>query len=654
MSDLSAAVPVTYSDWEIGSFNTSNGSLYNNATSVPYIRRSTYVGVEYGIGRCEIEDGYYALIFAYNQSSYIGVYKTTGTFEKSATNMALISSFDFSRYPDYKFRITVRNSNSEGNVDPTDYENIVFYRATDDTLSIENKPADAKAVGNAFESIKSKMNCISNVSIKNDSYTLPTFAFQSGAFNSSGQEVTSDYSIRTALNYLYDKDGIDYIWCDDDDFFIGIRAWNLSTGGYAGFFTVNGSFATTGTQAQVSEFYLSDYPEYIFRFSLLNRTNTENEITVNDSAHLHFHGATKAINFFRGDITSFSTGVPKRFSPASTTRCITNFIHIKNGDRIIINPNGYSAYVVAFVPNEYNPTSIFYIPANEFQTEEFSFDFHYDCTIIVRAANIDTSADVNIEAIRAAIEIAIPKTDNNQTNPLYKKRLSVMGDSMSTFDGYIPNDADTYYPKGDVSAVNHMYWKILAEQTGMIIDTINAYGGTNVATKWQTHSYYRPSFIDESRLSNIGTPDVIVVFGGTNDFGGNPLGEYPTTEYTNLYEFRTAYAYLLNQLKSRYPSATIVCLSLLTNGGDYSATGTYPVKQKVIQQSLSEDKTTHYMYEFNNSIEDICRRYECLFCDISDCMNYYNLSAESYDGTHPLRSVHAKIANRIKSVLIGS
>ena len=48
---------------------------------------------------------------------------------------------------------------------------------------------------------------------------------------------------------------------------------------------------------------------------------------------------------------------------------------------------------------------------------------------------------------------------NQETTGL---RISFLGDSITTFDGYIPSGYLKYYPSGDVSTVDKCYWKRLA------------------------------------------------------------------------------------------------------------------------------------------------------------------------------------------------
>lgn len=66
----------------------------------------------------------------------------------------------------------------------------------------------------------------------------------------------------------------------------------------------------------------------------------------------------------------------------------------------------------------------------------------------------------------------------------------------------------------------------------------------------------RNNFI--SRVDSLGNPDLIFVFGGTNDAWANsPMGEYQYSDWTkeDCKNFRPAVACLIDMLKQRYPNA---------------------------------------------------------------------------------------------------
>jgi hypothetical protein len=61
-------------------------------------------------------------------------------------------------------------------------------------------------------------------------------------------------------------------------------------------------------------------------------------------------------------------------------------------------------------------------------------------------------------------------------------------------------------------------------------------------------------------MSNLGNPDIIAVFGGTNDaWAGVPIGSYKFADWTadDLKAYRPAFAYMLDFLQAEHPDATI-------------------------------------------------------------------------------------------------
>lgn len=243
-------------------------------------------------------------------------------------------------------------------------------------------------------------------------------------------------------------------------------------------------------------------------------------------------------------------------------------------------------------------------------------------------------------------------------NSLSGRRVSVMGDSISSFTGFLDPDyedsANGFYPNASarVYHVQNMFWQALIDRNGMVRDTIDAFPGANVGDRWQTSEqvpHPRIPFYDDSRVNRLGTPDIIIIEGGINDFGGNPLGDYPPLgDYTKTYEFRTAYSLLLNKLKNKYKAATIICLSLVSPR-NYNNT-TFPEKQTEVKQALATDTTPHTFAEFNESIKTIAEQYQCAYCDITDLLNYYTNPTSSL-GPHWYYNLHIEVAYRIEQLL---
>ena len=82
----------------------------------------------------------------------------------------------------------------------------------------------------------------------------------------------------------------------------------------------------------------------------------------------------------------------------------------------------------------------------------------------------------------------------------------------------------------------------------------------------------RNNFI--SRVDSLGNPDIIFVFGGTNDaWARSPMGEYQYSDWTtdDCKNFRPALACLTDMLQKRYSKAEI-CFILNSELGENSMT----------------------------------------------------------------------------------
>lgn len=149
-----------------------------------------------------------------------------------------------------------------------------------------------------------------------------------------------------------------------------------------------------------------------------------------------------------------------------------------------------------------------------------------------------------------------------------QKRVSILGDSYSTFNGYVTpaTNACWYFGEGKnadkrntLATVEETWWYRLAHDHGLTLDVNNSYSGTTVClTGYRGEDASDRAFI--TRMFNLGKPDILLVFGGTNDsWAGSPVGEYMYDNWTkeDLYAFRPAFAYMLHNLKQLYPKARI-------------------------------------------------------------------------------------------------
>lgn len=148
-------------------------------------------------------------------------------------------------------------------------------------------------------------------------------------------------------------------------------------------------------------------------------------------------------------------------------------------------------------------------------------------------------------------------------------KVSILGDSYSTYGGYVTPASNACWYNGtdggtdkqnDVKDVEQTWWRIYLTQTGNVLEVNNSYSGSTVChTGYRGDDFSDRSFI--TRIHAVGAPDILFVFGGTNDsWAKAPLGDFQYEGWAkrDLYAFRPAFAYLLHQLKQLYPQTRII------------------------------------------------------------------------------------------------
>lgn len=175
-------------------------------------------------------------------------------------------------------------------------------------------------------------------------------------------------------------------------------------------------------------------------------------------------------------------------------------------------------------------------------------------------------------------------TNNPQSRPL---NISFLGDSISTFKGWIPPNAKFWYSdaasKGtEVLNVNQTWWHLFLMQTGNKLMTNDSWSGSTICNKTGNGD------IDESYRSFINRfdktmgkdnvlelkPDVIIVFGGTNDSSKNsPIGTVKYSDWTksDLDTFGGAYSKLMSDLQYWNPSIRIINVQSSLLKRDYAS-----------------------------------------------------------------------------------
>lgn len=148
-----------------------------------------------------------------------------------------------------------------------------------------------------------------------------------------------------------------------------------------------------------------------------------------------------------------------------------------------------------------------------------------------------------------------------------KPTISILGDSYSTYEGFIPKENEIWYfakpqKRTDVTSVKQTWWWQVIKEGGYKLGVNDAWSGATICNTGYNDEDYTPrSFVTRSaQLNKLGDPDIILICGGTNDsWAGAKMGEY---EYKNwkradLYYFRPAMAKMFDNLLKHYPNVQL-------------------------------------------------------------------------------------------------
>ncbi|MFA6845545.1 MAG: GDSL-type esterase/lipase family protein [Sphaerochaetaceae bacterium] len=135
--------------------------------------------------------------------------------------------------------------------------------------------------------------------------------------------------------------------------------------------------------------------------------------------------------------------------------------------------------------------------------------------------------------------------------------LAILGDSISTFKDWIPDENEAFYPRigYDVKQVEQTWWHLLSEKTGLVLTMNESYSGSRVSPTGIRPK--RTAFISEKRMEHL-QADRIIIFGGTNDFA--QTNEIPA----HFQEFTQSYELLIKSLAKRYPESKLYFCTPLT------------------------------------------------------------------------------------------
>ena len=212
---------------------------------------------------------------------------------------------------------------------------------------------------------------------------------------------------------------------------------------------------------------------------------------------------------------------------------------------------------------------------------------------------------------------------------LQNKKILFLGDSIT--EGYGPQD------------INNVYWKRLEREAGC---TSIGYGisGTRIARQQKPSHDPREDQYFRSRVAAMDEEaDVVVIFGGTNDYGHGDAAMGCFDDRTDD-TFYGALHKLYSDLIAKYPTAQLVVMTPLHRLGENEAYNTWGLR------------TVGCLEDYVDIIMEVAGYYGIPVLDlhrVSGLQPEVPALRERYmpDGLHPNDAGHACICSRLKGFL---
>ncbi len=224
---------------------------------------------------------------------------------------------------------------------------------------------------------------------------------------------------------------------------------------------------------------------------------------------------------------------------------------------------------------------------------------------------------------------------NRRKQAYQGKSFSILGDSISTLEGFNPPGFHVFYEglnkkRTGVCSMADTWWgQVISSFHGQLLVN-NSWSGSRV-TKLPDQCEEFPSGCSEKRTKGLHIegqkPDVILIYLGTNDWA---YGVPPTSTsqadrdgLENMCVFSCAYGRMLDSLKTNYPGADIWCCTLCESYMSANQTFAFPHSYAGI-----------HIEQFNKVIREYSAAKKCRLIDLYRCHAPY----DSIDGSHPTKS----------------
>ena len=241
-------------------------------------------------------------------------------------------------------------------------------------------------------------------------------------------------------------------------------------------------------------------------------------------------------------------------------------------------------------------------------------------------------------------------TEHPNTENYKGKIISILGDSISTFKGYIPisdgfnlNHRPRYPQDNLLSDVNETWWMQIIHDLDAKLGINDSWAGsivTNTISGNSGDQGENAAMASLTRIQNLGsngTPDVILFYGGTNDIGHSmPLGSFDSSDAPTVVDLSStrwdsvadAYVEAILRMKYFYPNAEIIAM---------------------LPTYTSSYYTNSRLAEYNAVFAEICEHYEVTYVDLRYCGI---TTSDLPDGIHPDATGMDYITESVAEILL--
>lgn len=246
------------------------------------------------------------------------------------------------------------------------------------------------------------------------------------------------------------------------------------------------------------------------------------------------------------------------------------------------------------------------------------------------------------------------RAGESESEPVQPKgtAFSVLGDSISTYEGYNPQGYYIFFPQfGEVKAVKDTWWQQVADDLEWTLLANSSSSGATV-TGDSTGKDDPQCSCNELRTGGLAgpegaCPDRIIIYLGTNDLIemvplGDNDGKRPVEE-GNIVSFSDAYTLLLDKIQEKYPGAEIYCCTL-------PPIGTYGTKTPYVELVNGLGLSAA---DYGEAIAGIAKNRGLSVIDLYECgITVENLHETTSDGVHPTAAGMDYIAEAVKKAVI--